>query len=148
MPGKPTPKHLAMLLCDYLILDAETHNKSLIGIFNRVNFSKFSVRHDRMHIFVALTDGHGEYTASLKIKSSTGKELLSLNGKVDMRDPLGVAEINFNIRGLVIPEPGRYFVEFWCDRELIVDRHFDATVWDHPPTGEDTPEPPTPPEVG
>ncbi|MHC4252612.1 MAG: DUF6941 family protein, partial [Planctomycetota bacterium] len=120
MPGKPTPKHL---------LDAETHNKSLIGIFNRVNASKFPVRHDRMHIFVALTDGHGEYAASLKIKSSAGKQLLSLDGKVDMRDPLGVAEINFNIRGLVIPEPGRYFVEFWCDEEILVDRHFDATQW-------------------
>ncbi|MHC5056194.1 MAG: DUF6941 family protein [Planctomycetota bacterium] len=101
MPGKPTPKHLAMLLCDYLVLDAETHNKSLIGIFNRVNASKFPVRHDRMHVFVALTDGHGEYGASLRIKSSAGKQLLSLDGKVDMRDPLGVAEINFNIRGLV-----------------------------------------------
>ena len=62
MPGKPTPKHLAMLLCDYLILDAETRNKSLIGIFHRIQALKFPVRHDRMHVFVALTDGHGEYT--------------------------------------------------------------------------------------
>ena len=132
MPGKPTPKHLAMLLCDYLILDAETRNKSLIGIFHRIQALKFPVRHDRMHVFVALTDGHGEYKASLKVKNSTGKQILSLDGKVDMRDPLGVAEINFNIRGLVIPEPGRYFVEFWCDNELIVDRHFDAAMWQPP----------------
>ena len=146
MPGKPTPKHLAMLLCDYLILDAETHNKSLIGIFNRVNASKFPVRHDRMPVFVALTDGHGEYTASLKINSSSGKQLLALDGKVDMRDPLGVAEINFNIRGLVIPEPGRYFVEFWCDGEIIVDRHFDASIWEQPSAGDGDPESPASPD--
>ncbi len=46
-----------------------------------------------------------------------------------MKDPLAVAELNFNIRGLVVPEPGRYFVEFWCDDEILVDRHFDATQW-------------------
>ena len=83
MPGKPTPKCLAMLLCDYLILDAETHNKSLIGIFNRVQAAKFPVRHDRMHVFVALTDGHGDYNASLRIRTSGGKQILSLDGKVD-----------------------------------------------------------------
>ena len=143
MPGKPTPKHLAMLLCDYLVLDAETHNKSLIGIFNRLHAMKFPVRHDRMHIFVVLTDGHGEYSASLRIKGPEGKEILSLDGKVDMRDPLGTAEIPFGIRGLVIPEPGRYFVEFLCDGELLVDRHFDAAVWEGP-AGKAPPQAPPP----
>ncbi len=133
MPKKPTPKHLSMLLCDYVILDAETRNKSLIGIFNRINAQKFPVRHDRMHVFVALTDGHGEYEVSLKVKDSNGRELMSLGGKVNMKDPLGVAELNYNIRGMVIPEPGRYFVEFWCDRELVVDRRFDAVKWEGPP---------------
>ena len=135
MPKKPKPKCLAMLLCDYVILDAETRNKSLIGIFNRINASKFPVRHDRMHVFIALTDGHGEYTASLKVKNSDGEEVLSLGGKVNMKDPLGVAELNFTIRGLVIPEPGRYFVEFWCNDEMLIDRRFDAARWKGPPKG-------------
>ena len=135
MSKKPKPKCLAMLLCDYVILDAETRNKSLIGIFNRINASKFPVRHDRMHVFVALTDGHGEYTASLKVKNSAGEEVLSLGGKVDMKDPLGVAELNFAIRGMVIPEPGRYFVEFYCDGEILIDRRFDAARWEGPAKG-------------
>ncbi len=77
---KPKPKYLAMLLCDYLIMDAETRNKSLIGIFNTINAAKFPVRHDRMHVFVALTDGHGVYSASLKVKNARGEEILSLDG--------------------------------------------------------------------
>ena len=28
--------------------------------------------------------------------------------------------------GLSTPEPGRYFVEFLCDDEILVDRRFDA----------------------
>ncbi len=135
MSKKPKPKCLAMLLCDYVILDAETRNKSLIGIFNRINASKFPVRHDRMHVFVALTDGHGKYSASLKVKNSSGGEVLSLGGNVDMKDPLGVAELNFAIRGMVIPEPGRYFVEFYCDGEILIDRRFDAAKWEGPATG-------------
>ncbi len=135
MPKKPKPKCLAMLLCDYVILDAETRNKSLIGIFNRINASKFPVRHDRMHVFIALTDGHGKYAASLQIRNSRGEEILSLGGEVDMKDPLGVAELNFAIRGMVIPEPGRYFVEFYCDGEMLIDRPFDAAKWEGPPKG-------------
>jgi hypothetical protein len=129
---KPKPKYLSMLLCDYVIVDSETANKSLIGIFNTINAAKFPVRHDRMHVFVTLTNGHGDYAASLKVKSSSGKEILSLDGKVQMKDPLAVAELNFAIRGMLVPEPGRYFVEFRCDGELLVDRHFDAAVWKGP----------------
>ncbi len=139
MPKKPKPKCLAMLLCDYVILDAETKNKSLIGIFNTINASKFPVRHDRMHIFISLTNGHGDYAAGLKLRNSRGEEVLSLDGKVSMKDPLAVAEINFKLRGLVVPEPGRYFVEFLCDGEVLIDRHFDAMKLQGPPEGAEGP---------
>ena len=126
MPRKPKPKYLAMLICDYVIRDADTQNKSLIGIFNRITAQSFPVRHDRMHVFVALTDGHGDYKATLQVRKPSGETVLTLDGQVKMPDPLAVAELNFQLRGLVIPEPGRYTVEFSCDGELLVDRQFDA----------------------
>jgi hypothetical protein len=52
--------------------------------------------------------------------------LLTLDGQIEMQDPLAVAELNFQIRGLVVPEAGRYVVEFLCDGEVLVDRLFDA----------------------
>jgi hypothetical protein len=124
--AKPMPKYLAMLICDYVLRDAETQNKSLIGVFNRINAATFPVRHDRLHVFVALTNGHGSYTSSLRVRRSTGDVVLTLDGTIEMQDPLAVAELNFQIRGLVIPEPGRYVVEFLCDGEVLVDRLFDA----------------------
>ena len=124
--SKPTPKYLAMLLCDYVIRDGDTQNKSLIGIWNSIFAQRFPVRHDRMHIFVSLTDGHGEYRATIRIRGASGKEIFSRDGKLAMKDPLAVADLNFQIRGLVIPKPGRYFVEFLCDGEPIVERRFDA----------------------
>jgi hypothetical protein len=54
--------------------------------------------------------------------------LLSLDVKIEMQDPLAVAELNFQIRGLVVPEAGRYVVEFLCDGEVLVDRLFDADL--------------------
>jgi len=126
MPGKPRPKYLAMLLCDYVIRDGETNNKSLIGIFNRIIAGKFPVRHDRMHVFVALSDGRGEYATRLQVRGPANEIVFSTDGKITIPDPLAVAEINFQIRGLMIPKPGRYFVEFLCDGELLVDRAFDA----------------------
>ncbi len=128
MAGKPKPKYLAMLLCDYVIRDGETNNKSLIGIFNRIVAPKFPVRHDRLHAFIALTDGRGEYSARMQIRGPSGNVMFKSDGKISLSDPLAVAEVNFLIRGLVIPEPGRYFVEFLCDGEMIVDRAFDAVL--------------------
>jgi hypothetical protein len=135
--SKPTPKYLAMLLCDYVIRDADTQNKSVIGVFNSVFAGKFPVRHDRMHVFVSLTDGHGDYKATLRIRPADGKPIFSRDGQLAMKDPLAVADLNFQIRGLVIPEPGRYFVEFLCDGELIVDRRFDAVKMEQKPKAEE-----------
>jgi hypothetical protein len=122
-----------MLLCDYLIRDAETQNKSLIGIFNRILAQKYPVRHDRMHVFVALIDGHGNYEARLRIRASSGKVIFTSGGALQMMDPLAVAELNFQLRGLLIPEPGRYFVEFLCDGEILMDRTFDAALMESKP---------------
>jgi hypothetical protein len=129
---KPKPKYLAMLICDYVLRDAETQNKSLIGLFNRINAKKFPVRHDRLHVFVSLTNGHGSYESSLRIRRADGTVILKLDGKIEMGDPLAVAEMNFQIRGLQVPEPGRYVVEFLCDGEVLVDRLFDATLIEGP----------------
>ena len=135
--SKPTPKYLAMLLCDYVIRDADTQNKSVIGVFNSVFAGKFPVRHDRMHVFVSLTDGHGDYKATLRIRPADGEPIFSRDGQRAMKDPLTVADLNFQIRGLMIPEPGRYFVEFLCDGELIVDRRFDAVKMEQKPKEEE-----------
>jgi len=131
--AKPKPKYLAMLICDYVLRDAETQNKSLIGVFNRINASAFPVRHDRMHVFVSLTNGHGTYKSRLRVRKMSGEPILSLDGTIDMKDPLAVAELNFQIRGMIVPEPGRYVVEFLCDGEVLVDRLFDAALPEAPP---------------
>lgn len=133
MPGKPVPKCLAMLICDYVIRDAATQNKSLIGIFNTINAISYPVRHDRMNVFVALVDGHGSYKSSLRIRSAGGQSLVAIDGQIEMKDPLTVVELIFELRGLVIPGPGRYFAEFLCDGELLMDRTFDAVSIQPPP---------------
>lgn len=133
MPGKPVPRCLAMLICDYVIRDAVTQNKSLIGIFNTIQAAGYPVRHDRMNVFVALVDGHGAYKSSLRIRHASGQQLVGIDGQIEMKDPLAVVELVFELRGLVIPAPGRYFVEFLCDGELLIDRSFDAVVMPSPP---------------
>jgi hypothetical protein len=135
MSEKPAPKCLAMLICDYVIRDAVTQNKSLIGIFNTINAVSYPVRHDRMNVFVALTDGHGSYASSLRVRGAGGDRLVGIDGRIDMKDPLAVVEIVFELRGLIIPSPGRYFVEFLCDGELLMDRTFDAVTLPAAPPG-------------
>jgi hypothetical protein len=36
-------------------------------------------------------------------------------------------ELNFNMVGLVFPEPGTYSIEFYCDDALVLERRFNVT---------------------
>jgi len=106
-----TPSCLAIVLCDYVIEDKATNNKSLIGLFNRINASNFPCQHPRMVIFISLTDGRGKTDLEVFIeKSEDRREIFKAEGKVDFNDPNHVIDIVFDLRGVAFEEPGSFFV--------------------------------------
>lgn len=121
----PPPKILAFVICDSVIDDRATGKKSLIGLFNNISAKVFPCVHSILHVFVGLTEGHGEYQCSLTcIKDDGSKKVLNLSGPLKFNNPLDVAEVNFEIRGIVFPEPGVYRFEFNCDDVPVISRKF------------------------
>jgi len=123
-----TPSGLAIVICDQIIEDKQTHKKSLIGIFNNINATSFPCRHPQISVFVSLTEGRGECNARLRIvNEETDAVITDVNGPIRFPDIHAVVELVFNLVGLVFPEPGLYSIEFYCDDVLILERRFHVT---------------------
>ena len=103
------PSCLAIVLCDYVIEDKATNNKSLIGLFNRIHAAKFPCQHPRMVIYISLTDGRGETPVEVFLERSRDhKEIFRAQGKVEFREPNHVMDLVFDLRGITFEEPGAY----------------------------------------
>lgn len=125
MTDQPSPLGLAIVICDLIIEDKQTHKKSLIGIFNQIGATQFPCRHPRMAVYVALTEGRNQYDVRLRIgREETGDAVGEVQGKIQFNDVHTVAELNFDLVNLTFPEPGLYAIEFYCDDALILERRF------------------------
>src|SRR5688572_18248039 len=102
---KPSPIPLAMLICDSVIEDKGSGKKSLIGLFNSITASQAPCTHGPLDVFLALTDGNGEYPVLLRcIRSDTEAPLIELPGKIKFLNPQGVLEIHYHIGAITMPE--------------------------------------------
>ena len=125
MAEKPLPKALAFIICDSVIDDKATNKKSLIGLFNNIYANKFPATHPSLNVFLSLTEGYGDYQCSLVCKKADESlELVRIPGNIKFGNPLSVAEVKFEIRGIVIPEPGVYRFDFLCGEVSVVSRKF------------------------
>lgn len=49
-----------------------------------------------------------------------------MSGPLKFNNPLSVVEAKFEIRGMVLPEPGMYRFDFLCENVPVVSRKFKA----------------------
>ncbi len=125
MADKPRPEALAFIICDTVIDDKATNKKSLIGLFNNIYANNFPCSHPVINIFLSLTKGHGDYECSLLcVKDDESQKIVQLSGPLKFNNPLSVVEAKFEIRGMVLPEPGIYRFDFLCGDVPVVSRKF------------------------
>ena len=113
MPELPV-SCLSFILCDQVIEDVRTHKKSLIGTFNDIVVNKTPANHSCMFILLSLTNCRREYNVEIEISKDTdqgGERILVLNGCVKGKNPLDVIDLVFELRGVPLPEIGKYTIE-------------------------------------
>ncbi len=125
MADKPRPRALAFIICDTVIEEKVTNKKSLIGLFTNIYSAEFPCRHSTLNVFISLTEGHGEYQCSLVcVKDDESKKIVQMDGPIKFNNPLSVVEAKFEIRGMVLSEPGMYRFDFLCGGVPVVSRKF------------------------
>jgi hypothetical protein len=123
MPSGNAPLVLAMVLCDHIIREAGSNKFSLIGTFNGLWAPRFPTVHPSMAVYVALSDGRGLVPCCLRMRAmETGKEVFSLKGQVEFRDPAAIAELVFQIQQARFEAPGNYSLEFVASNDLLSTR--------------------------
>jgi hypothetical protein len=125
------PICLSLVLCDSVIEDFRTRNKSLINMFNGILSPAVPVRHDKMCAFAAFTGGRGKMPISLRLcfDKEYETDMLRLGGAIQFPpdDPQAVVDLVFEIRGFVFPKFGNYTFELMCDEVPLMTRRFTVT---------------------
>lgn len=122
--GRPAPVVLAMVLCDAIHQDPATQKCTLLGTFSTVNARVFPVVHRQLAVHLAMTNGHGPTRIRLVLvhADDTKPPLFSQEGTIEFKDPRIVAELNFTINNLTLPEAGEYRLQVYGNDELLSER--------------------------
>lgn len=125
------PRCIAMIVCNEVIEDKRTNNKTLVGLFNRITAPRLPTVHPRMFIFISITDFSGTAPIAVRI-SSPSKEVMTLNGELKCEDTAAVADIVLELQAFPLEESGRYRIELLVNGMPINDRFFHVTESGHP----------------
>ena len=97
-----------MIACDDVVEDKRTSKKTIFNAFNQIGVRKFPAKHQRLVVFLSLTNGHGEVPFDLQfVRGADDKTLCGLKGTVKFGNPLAVMDMVLTMEGLPLPEEGR-----------------------------------------
>ena len=141
----PQPKScvcLSCILCELVIQDQETKNRSLINMFNHVMVAQLPARMHRLSILVSITDGRGQSQGKLEIVDPEGAPVIRGVNPVVFRDPTVIFDLCYEFRDVVFHKEGRHNINFWLGDDLVVMRPFTITCRPVPHGPLSSPPPP------
>jgi len=134
--GTSSPKCISINICDYVIEDARTRNKSLIGLFNQISAFEFPARHPRFVFVASLVDGRGQTPLIVEIGPEEGPPSVRVEGGVEWSNPLAVVDLVFDINGIVFTAPGPHFARICTpDGAILGERRFLVNLIPPPQAG-------------
>src|SRR5260370_724173 len=101
------PLGIAMVICEKVITEAGTNNKTLVSIFNSINGTTFPLRFG-MSVYVAMTNGSGDQRVKLKCLVGEGLFFEVPEQKFHIKNPNDVIEFIFNLKTVTFPTAGLY----------------------------------------
>jgi hypothetical protein len=129
MPAGHKPLCLAIIICNEVIEDKRTNNKTLVSLFSRITTKSVPCIHPRMFVMASLTDGHGTVPLLIRITHlSSQKSVLELRAEARFNSPMDVNDVILEFRNLPFEREGAYAVEVLADGELLGMRRFVVDV--------------------
>ena len=128
MSAHEPPLGVAIIVCERVITEEGTGNKSLISIFNEIHAPTFPCQHERLCVYLALTNGTGKQHIELRLKCLSDKigeePLMKLVGDIVFPDPNAVVELIFDLRRVVFLRAGSYAFEVHADNQFVFEGRF------------------------
>ncbi len=129
MPSTVKPTPIALVVCDNIYTEPGGKT-ALVGLFNSIVAHALPVRHPRMAVFASLTDLREGSTAKLEIvHGETERVIVSAGGPFPGKpNAITVVDMNFIFSNVVFPEEGTYFIRFWANEHLLIQRPFQVKL--------------------
>lgn len=124
---KPAP--IALVVCDDIYRDP-VGKTALIGLFNCIRTPSLPVVHPRLSVYASVTDVHAGTQFRVRIEhSESGKVVAELKGPPPQKtDPTTICDFMFVLQGLHFAEAGRYYIQFWGNDHLLMQRPFEVQL--------------------
>jgi hypothetical protein len=125
------PYCYALVICDAIIEEVDTHKKSLINIFNDLWAAKYPCLQKSLGVYISMSDASGSYEIVLELvnASSSDESVYRTPAQtVEIADPLQNVELVFTLNGLVFPSPGKYVFRLLANDKLICQRPMNAVL--------------------
>lgn len=123
---KPSP--IALVVCDNVYTEPGG-KAALVGLFNRITFSRFPAKHPRLCVYASATDFRPNTVIKLDVvHSETDHVVAAVIGSPPDPNPTTICDFTFSLRGLVFPEPGRYYIRLWGNEHLLLQRPFEVVL--------------------
>jgi hypothetical protein len=120
MPQGHRPLCLAIIICNEVIEDKRSNNKTLVSLFSRIGTKSIPCVHPRMFVMASLTDGHGTVPLVFRIVHlATQEHVVELRAEASFASPMDVSDVVLEFRNLPLKKEGSYAVEVLADGELL-----------------------------
>ena len=126
--GIERPFCIAIVICNEVIEDKATSNKTLVSIFNTIGTPGLPCQHPRMFVMASFTDGRGRWPICFRITGPSGETLMQMDVEANFTNPLDVIDLVLQVRGLQLHEPGEHRVEVLAGGEPRGSRRFTVIV--------------------
>lgn len=124
---KPSP--IALVVCDDIYHGDGTGKAALVGLFNTVSARSFPVKHGRLCVYVSVTDVRPNSVFEIDIvHGETSKPVVAMKGPPPPNtQPTTICDLMFVLENVTFPEPGRYYIRFFGNGHILLQRPFEVT---------------------
>lgn len=121
------PSPIALIVCDNVYRES-SGKTALVGLFSQIAAPKFPAHHPRLCVYACVTDIRPNTKLKLEIvNAETDHCVVTMEGPPPTETtPLTICDMNFDLRNLVFPEPGMYFIRFWGNDSMLLQRPFEV----------------------
>jgi hypothetical protein len=124
----PPPRCKALLLCEQIIIDAQSERPSLINIFDAVHAEEFPAEIGPLKIFAKVTERIGNCGFSFEIRDlQNGSSILDIP-RIDVHfdDRFQLVNIVAGVNSLSIPRPGAYDLILFAASDEVERQRFEV----------------------
>ena len=124
-----TPLCVAIVICNEIIEDKRTSNKTLVGLFNSISVTGLPAMHPRLFFFASVTHIKDDQPLSFTITSPSGKEVLRADGAVSSGgDPAAIIDLTLEVLGLTVGEEGLHALNVVSGDTVLGSRSFSVMM--------------------